>query len=877
MGRRERAEEAFRVDIRSATVRGLRLAAGVGAVFVPLFNFLDWMLVPEHAGVFLYWRLVAAAVCAVCIVASYTERGRRNIIAYGYAACLATSLSIALMVSRIAPGTSTYYAGLNLCLLAIAVLFPWHPKHTAIISGTIVAAFVGPVVAAGGTPEPALFVNNLFFTATTAVISSLSAWAHYREQRRRFDLSWSLEMRSRDLAEANDRLREVDEMKSRFFANVSHELRTPLTLALSPVESLLADPSIGGGPREMLESLHVDLVVLRHRIEELIDLARLDSGKVQLRREPVDLVRLVQTVTTAARPFALRHKIAMDVELPVRMAAVAGDGNMLEQVIFNLLSNALKFTPAGGRVLVSLSGRGERAELVVKDTGPGLSEEDQKELFVRFGRSVGTQHARGSGLGLALAKEFTELHGGTIACESRLGDGAAFRVLLPVIQGAGAPPPEAAGDTDAQLALDFESELQGREPDRVRMEEPDDGRPLVLVVDDNPRLRAFVRESLTAEFRVIEAADGLDALARVRSDAPLVVVCDMMMPRMDGSEFLAAVRSDGKYRLLPVLLLTAHGDAYLRDEALELGASDFLTKPFSARELRARVRNFVSLRSAQTALSNTNDALANALAETRSAQARAVRAEKLAAIGQLATGIGHEVKNPVNFVLNFARPSRQRLERMRGSVMDRPDGVELATELGTVSDAMARIIEGSERIVNIVNGLQAFARGGDARVLVDLDAEIASVVRLSEATVPPNVKLHVELGDAGTVLGSPVGVGAVVMNLLSNALRACRRGGNVWIRSHGDGENGVIVVQDDGEGIAPEDRERVWDPFFTTRSAGDGLGLGLALVQRIVHEDMGGKIDLQSTLGQGTTFTITLPRQGVSRAKPGWADISATA
>ena len=851
--------------------------AGVGAVFVPLFNFLDWMLVPVHAAQFLTWRLVAAVVCAGCIAASYAEVGRRQVVVLGYAACLATSLSIALMVSEINPGTSTYYAGLNLCLLAIAVLFPWHPKHTAVISSIIVAAFVLPVIAAGGPDDGPLFANNLFFLVTTAVISSLSAWAHFREQRRRFDLSWSLEMRSRDLAEANDRLREVDEMKSRFFANVSHELRTPLTLALSPVETLLADRSLPASARDMLESLHVDLVVLRHRIEDLIDLARLDSGKMELARDPVDVSRLLQQVVTAARPFAARHGIDLVTELPPEVGAVAGDAKMLEQVMFNLLSNALKFTPAGGGVTVSLRPVGEHAELTVKDTGPGLSAADQQELFVRFGRSSGTQHARGSGLGLALAKEFTELHGGTIACESRLGEGATFRVRLPVLPATVAPPADAKPLLGTNLALDFESELQAREPDRQRAEEPDDGRPLVLVVDDNPRLRGFVRDGLEPEFRVIEAPDGLVALERVRAEEPLVVVCDMMMPRMDGSEFLGAVRADGKYRLLPVLLLTAHGDAWLRDEALEMGASDFLGKPFSVRELKARVRNFVALRSAQMALSSTNDALSHALGETRSAQARAVRAEKLAAIGQLATGIGHEVKNPVNFVLNFARPSRQRLDRLYQAFAGRGGDDDTAAELASLGDAMGRIIEGSERIVTIVNGLQAFARGGDARVDVNLDSEVAAVVRLAEATVPAGVELHVDLGDAGIVLGSPMGVGAVLMNLLSNAMRATRGRGNVWISTRGDADWAEIVVRDDGEGIAPEHRERIWDPFFTTRSAGDGLGLGLALVQRIVHEDMGGRIELHSERGAGTTFTVRLPRRGAAREPRGWADISATA
>lgn len=875
MARASRREDAFHADNRSATVRGVRLAAGVGTFFVPLFYGLDYLLVPEHATGFLALRLVASAVCLVCIGSTFLPSVRRFVVPVGYVACLATSLSIAAMVVEIDPGVSTYYAGLNLCLLAIAVLFPWHPLHTVVISTIIVVAFVGPVAIAGGSSAPAVFANNTFFVVTTAAISSLSAFTQYNEHRRRFDLSWSLEMRSRDLAEANDRLREVDELKSRFFANVSHELRTPLTLALSPVESLLTDATLPEGPRELLLSLHVDLQLLHRRIEDLIDLARLDSGKMELEKIPVDLIRVVSDVTTAAKPFASQHQIRLQVDLPDSIAPILGDAGKIEQVIFNLVSNAMKFSPKEGLVLVSLVARGDMAELTVQDNGPGLSDEEQADLFVRFGRTSGTAHARGSGLGLAIAKELTELQGGTIDLESRRGEGAKFIVRIPLAAGAAILP--ASTRAGRRLAQEFENEMVQREPDRVPTLDPDDGRPLVLVVDDNPRLRQFVHRGLDDEFRVLEACDGLEALSQLEEHRPLVVVCDMMMPNMDGSEFLATVRADSRWRLLPVLLLTAHGDAWLKDEALELGASDFLTKPFSVRELRARVKNFVAMRSAQMSLAATNDALAGALGETRTAQSRAVRAEKLAAIGQIASGIGHEVKNPVNFVLNFARPSRQRLERIRTAVMHTDGGAQIASEITLVHDAMGRIIEGSERIVAIVNGLQAFARGGDARVPVRLDDEVRAIGRMTETMVPPGIKLVLECGDAGIVLGSPIGIGAVAMNLVSNAFRACRPGGTVRIGTRGDHLEAVLEVEDDGEGIPDAIKERIWDPFFTTRTAGDGLGLGLALVQRIVHEDMGGRIEVESQLGRGTKFSVFLPREGATKQISSWSDISATA
>jgi signal transduction histidine kinase len=853
--------------VQAGTVRGLRLAAGVGATFVPMFYFLDRLLVPQLAGTFLEWRLVASAICLLCIGASYTATGRRWIVPVSYVACLSVSLSIAAMVLSIAPGVSTYYAGLNLCLLSTAVLFPWHPRHTAAIGAIVVLSFVLPAAISPPTAIGA-FANNLFFLVTTAVIGALSSLAAYNEHRRRFDLSWSLEQRSADLAEANERLRQADELKSRFFANVSHELRTPLTLAISPVEALLSVKELPPQVAATLRFLHIDLLALRRRIEDLIDLARLDSGRLKVPDHPVALARIVTDVLAAARPFAERVGVELEAEVEPELPVVIGDRGILEQVVFNLLSNALKFTPAGGHVQVSLHALLGSAVLRVSDTGKGMSPSEQADLFTRFGTTVSSSAARGSGLGLALVKEFVELHRGTVTVRSDPGRGTTFEVHLPLA-------PAGTIDTPVESALgvgasDFESELTLRDDEILRHPGHDD-RALVLVVDDNPRLRKLVASTLADEFRVVEARNGEDALDRIRECAPMVVVADVMMPVMGGRELLATMRNDPRLRHIPVLLLTAHADADVRDEALELGASDFLSKPFSTRELLARVRNFVSLRAAQLALASTNDALGAALDETRTAQARAGRAEKLAAVGQLASGIAHEVKNPINYMLNFARPARARLDRLQLRLTgDQAAGREVAN----VGEALGRVVEGGERILRIVNGLQAFARGGQARIPVAVDPEVEAALRLAEAQGKENVTVVADLQSSGTVLGSPVSIGVVTLNLVSNALLALPPGGTVRVSTRSTEEEVRLVVEDDGHGIPAELLPRIWDPFFTTRGAGEGLGLGLSLVHRIVHDDMGGRIDVQSSPGKGTRFEVVIPRVADAREDNAWSDLT---
>ncbi len=860
---------AFRADVSAEMVKSLRFAATLGVVVVPSFYVLDRIAQPEHAGLFLTWRLAASGVLALVLAGVYTRRGRQSVTALGYLALLSAALPVSAMVSYLDPGVSPYYAGLTLAMLFNGVLFPWRPGHTAAVNAVIAGSFLLPPLVHGGPSDLAAFTNNSFFVVVTAVISTMSAWVLFQERRRRFELSWSLEMRSADLSAANEMLRQVDKLKNRFFANVSHELRTPLTLALSPLAALLEDPALPSALRPTVKSLHLDMLALRRRIEDLIDLARLDAGRRDIGAAPVDLRAILSLVVAAARPFAERQGIDLRVDITTSVPT-KGDAGILEQVVFNLLSNALKFTPRGGTVGLSLREAGPELVFAVEDTGPGIALEDQEDLFLRFGRSAQTPSARGAGLGLALVKEFVELHGGTVAVRSRLGLGTTFEVRLPASDGV----PEAQRSAHArQLLLDFESELGAASLGPTGVVPTEDGRALVMVVEDNARLRQFVSSSLADDFRVVEAADGLEALQLLRSVLPVVIVCDMMMPRMDGRGLVSAVRGDPALRTLPVILLTAHDDAEVRDDALELGASDFLTKPFSVRELRARVRNFVVLRSAELSLSNTNAALGRALGEVRDAQVRAVRAEKLAAIGQLASGIGHEVKNPVNFLLNFARPSRSRLQKIGSSVEKLDGGAPILAEVAAVAEALDRIVEGGERIVTIVNGLQAFARGGQARVPVSVDDEVRGVLRLAEGSLPAGVRLEVSLGAVGTVLGSPVSVGAVTLNLVSNAVQSLSGPGRVWVETSVEGDHVILVVRDEGRGISAADRARIWDPFFTTRAAGEGLGLGLALVHRIIHDDMGGQVDLESELGEGTTFRVRMPRAGGDNVTA-WSDLS---
>ena len=419
------------------------------------------------------------------------------------------------------------------------------------------------------------------------------------------------------------RLRELDRAKSRFFANVSHEFRTPLTLILGPTESALQGTH---GPlpqplrRQLKRTRHHARRLLR-LVGQLLDLASLESGKLTLHAQRADLAAFLRRVVRAFTPLAERERLALSFRSDVRALPWVFDAEKLEQVVANLLSNALKFTPEGGKVWVTLTtspGNGEAAseetpavEIVVKDTGPGIAAADLERIFDRFEQVDGsaTRSHEGTGIGLSLARELVELHGGRLLVRSEEGFGSAFIVRLPLAPDDGDPTPEsaAAGDGVAERAADAVT-LEAASASVARTSEapadvspartdisPADA-PVILVVEDNTDVRAFLREELEALYRVVEAADGEAGLEAARQHAPALVLSDVMMPRMDGYTLCRKLKADERLRHVPVVLLTAKAAEEDALEGLACGADDYLAKPFSAEALKARVANLIGSR-----------------------------------------------------------------------------------------------------------------------------------------------------------------------------------------------------------------------------------------------------------------------------------------
>jgi len=497
-------------------------------------------------------------------------------------------------------------------VLPVAAAPPWDaPPWTAAPQSAVLLPLARPgqgravgVVVAGVSPRLALdqpyrdFMDLLAGQITSAIANARA----YEEERGR--------------AEA---LAELDRAKTVFFSNVSHEFRTPLTLLLGPLQDLLAGTAgeLPSAAREQLLLAQRNAGRLLRLVNTLLDFSRIEAGRMQAVFEPTDLAALSADLASVFRSAVERAGLRLNIDCPPLPQPVYVDRELWEKIVLNLLSNALKFTFAG-EIDVRLAWQGDHATLTVRDTGVGIPADELPRLFERFHRIQGTRgrSAEGTGIGLALVQELVRLHGGTVTVESTPGKGTAFRISVPAgsahlpsdrieaPRGAAstaigaAPFVEEAlrwlpDDTDSNPAPAPESESLPWQaaPPAV----PAVHAARILIADDNADMRAYLQRLLGRRWRVEAVADGAAALAAARRQTPDLVLADVMMPGMDGFALLRALRTDEATRQAPVLLLSARAGEEASVEGLRAGADDYLVKPFSARELLARVSAHLEL------------------------------------------------------------------------------------------------------------------------------------------------------------------------------------------------------------------------------------------------------------------------------------------
>lgn len=667
-----------------------------------------------------------------------------------------------------------------------------------------------------------------------------------------------LERAYQELNIAHARVTQLDQLKTNFFANVSHELRTPLALIFGPVERLLATVPNEEARRE-LAVVRRNALLLHKYVNDLLDVSKLEAGKMELRYSRVDVATMARTVAGMFESVVSERGIRVKIEITGEALAEV-DGEKVQRVFMNLLSNAFKYAPDGSVVRLILMSEAEHLMLTVEDAGPGVPANLREEIFERFHQGDRETQRRygGTGLGLSIVKEFVELHGGSItAGESSLG-GALFRVRLPRHAPAGMKITSSPWE-NADTVLQRMASTPAVEPDTksIGAESCDNGhRAEVLVVEDNRDMRDFICRVLEPEARTRAVENGRVALEALEERMPDLVLTDMMMPEMTGDELLERLRRSERLRDLPVVMLTAKADDDLKLNLLQDGAQDYVMKPFSVDELRARVRN-------QLQTKRTRDVLRQAL-DTRSEDLAAMVGELAAA--RNAAESANAAKDSFLAVLSheLRTPLTPALAATSALISSPP------SEPGVLREFLAVIRRNIELEARLVDDLLDVTRiSRDKLRIQSAPVELHAVLRDALSMAAPvlrekQIAAVVDLVEGGVVVrGDAARLAQVFSNLLTNAAKFTPEAGQVTIRSEVKEQSVRVTVADTGIGISSEVLPYIFEPFrqgeATKARRFGGLSLGLSIARGLVEAHGGTIVAHSDGAGCGAKFTVVLP------------------
>ncbi len=439
---------------------------------------------------------------------------------------------------------------------------------------------------------------SLFVLSLIAVVFLIVKWRSRGLQREKLILENTIEERTREISQQAMQLKEMDRVKSSFFANISHEFRTPLTLILAPLEQELQNKSAADKNSLLLMKRNANRLL--ELVNQLLDLSKLEAGKMEMNLEQGDIGSFLNVLASSFDSWAQVKEIRFVNKIELTNTEVWFDRDKMEKIVTNLLSNAFKFTPVKGTVTFNAAIHKKEIRnvlhLSVSDTGKGIPPEEQEKVFSSFYQTKQTVEGNegGTGLGLSLVKELVKLYGGSISLKSSADNGTEFTIEIPIDETAFKP--DQLTKTHPSLYNQVQSMDEDDDNDEQLHEEITPGKDTVLIAEDNEDLRNYMRELLEKEYNVITVKDGEEAVIQASQLIPNLILSDLMMPNMDGMQLTGKIKTDQRTSHIPVILLTARSEQESKIKGLKTGADDYLTKPFSPEELRVRIGNLIQQR-----------------------------------------------------------------------------------------------------------------------------------------------------------------------------------------------------------------------------------------------------------------------------------------
>lgn len=864
--------QAYREKIDQEVARRFRYVSIIGGILHFAFGLLDIAQYPDKAKLFIWIRVIACSLVLFNLLVSYTIKKHSLFIWISDLSITIAGLSIVTMIYFAEGIASNYYEGLNIVFLALFGANCFYALHNLCVGLIIFTCYL---IACWLNPQPftvALLAPKVFFLGSTISFIYMVTYFFSRQSKMDFIKSEQLKENAQTLSAINQKLIATERAKSEFFANVSHELRTPLTLILGPIKQLLSDPQTTTDQKHDLKVMQRNASVLLKHVNELLDLARLDSSKMEVVWEMTDISKLLRFVCGHFEYIARVKMIDFKIKAGSSLVYPA-DRQKVERVLFNLLSNAFKFTPEGGRIDVEIKKIDEYIEISVDDSGPGIPTNMRESIFDRFSQ-VDTGDARkygGTGLGLSISKEFIELLSGQIFVANTAKNGGA-RIIVRLVK----EPESMQGVEPASLQTARPSEIptlgytDTASPQHLNLPQTKQSigdtnvkKPAVLVVEDHADMNNFITQLLSADYNVMPFLHAKEALKFVDVLRPDLIITDLMMPDFSGEQLINAIRKDQAAENIPIIVLTAKSDPQLAEAIFKWGAQDILIKPFSESELKARVAHHISMKRLRDLLETDVSAKSSSLQEMAESLIRTA-AEKTKALDvaekalrtrdEILMNLSHELRTPMTSVLGW-------LELIRNGELDEN---EREAALSTVfKNATIQ-----QDLINTLLDLVSAQRGEIQLTpsILDIDTIISEVAfTLGPLLHAKNLQVvRAQANKRIRITADAVRLKQVFMAILSNAIKFSSPNQIITVDVEDDGDGVTIAIKDQGQGISYEYLPHVFtylrqeDPT-SVRQFG-GAGVSLALCKNLV-ELHGGRIEAYSEgKYKGSVFSVHLPK-----------------